>query len=145
MKYATIAALFTAFALAGKKDKKIKELKKELETAKTKEAAPTKETEEYEWTNLFGKGACPTDIEAMESLDYAKLSGDWFAHWTDNPFIEDLVPECHHCKIDVGEDGEFTATEEVQFQGRPFIMEGVTGEIDGATIEAEFFGEKMEL
>lgn len=102
-------------------------------------------TEDFDFTTLFSKGMCPENIKGMENLEYTKMSGDWFLQRTDEPFIPEMLPKCHHCKLDVMEDGAFTATEEVQFSGKAFILENVTGEFDGSSMEAEFFGEKMQV
>jgi len=78
------------------------------------EEMPVTETD-IDFTLLFEKGMCPEGIKGMENMEYAKLSGDWFLQRTDEPFIPEMLPECHHCQLDVTEDGKFTATEEVQF------------------------------
>jgi len=49
----------------------------------------------------------------MKNLDYKRLSGDWFLQRTDESFIPELLPSCHHCQLDVNDFGEFQATEEV--------------------------------
>jgi len=73
------------------------------------------EDSEVDLTKLFEKGFCPEGVEPMANLEYARLTGDWFLHRTDEPFTPSMLPKCHHCNFDVKENGEFTATEEVQF------------------------------
>jgi len=102
-------------------------------------------SEEIDWSKLFTPGLCPENIKGMEGLEYAKLSGDWFLQRTDEPFMADLLPKCHHCQLEVDDDGEFTATEEVQWKNKAFVVENMTGEFEGSKMEVEFFGDKMQL
>ena len=71
------------------------------------------EEEELDWSKLFSPGMCPEGVEGMKDLDFSKLSGDWFLHRTDAPIINEMLPSCHHCQLEVDESGDFTATEEV--------------------------------
>lgn len=119
-------------AVGGKKDKKKKD-------------EVVEETTEFDFTKLFEKGFCPENIEGMKDIEYAKLSGDWFLQRMDEPFVPEMLPRCHHCQLDVDEMGSFSATEEVQFGGRNFIVNEIQGEFNGSTLEAEFFGEKMQV
>lgn len=68
---------------------------------------------EMDFTKLFEKGLCPEGVVRKPNLDYTRLSGDWFLQRTDEPFIPDMLPKCHHCHFEVKPNGEFTATEEV--------------------------------
>ena len=151
-----IALLFASSTFA-KKEVDQKDAK--LDTKEVKEPMPVEDTTlpgdmpveepiaeaEFDFNSLFSKGMCPENIKGMENLEYLKMSGDWFLQRTDEPFIPEMLPKCHHCKLDVMEDGAFTANEEVQFSGKAFILENVTGEFDGSSMEAEFFGEKMQV
>mmetsp|Transcript_11790 Transcript_11790/g.14966 ORF Transcript_11790/g.14966 Transcript_11790/m.14966 type:complete len:219 (-) Transcript_11790:125-781(-) len=117
------------------------------EAAEAKEPVGTSHegSTEFDVMKLFSKGLCPENIEGMQDLEYAKLTGDWFLQRTDEPFIPDMLPNCHHCQLEVNEEGEFTATEEAQFGGKAFIIENVTGEFAGPTMEVDLFGEKMQV
>ncbi len=111
---------------------------------------PEKTTEEgssgeLDFSKMFSPGLCPENIKGMEGIEYQKLSGDWFLQRTDEPFMEDLLPKCHHCQLEVDDEGEFTATEEVQWNEKAFLLENVTGEFDGPEMEVEFFGDKMQV
>lgn len=100
---------------------------------------------ELDFSKMFSPGLCPENIKGMEGIEYSKLSGDWFLQRTDEPFMADLLPKCHHCQLEVEDDGEFTATEEVQWNEKAFLLENVTGEFDGPEMEVEFFGDKMQV
>ena len=82
-----------------------------------------------DFSRLFNKGPCPT-IKGMETIDYKRLSGDWFLQWTQEPAAPELLPACHHANWKVSEDGKFTAQEELRIQGKTFQHERVSGHFD---------------
>ena len=98
-----------------------------------------------DFTKLFEPGLCPEDVQGMEDLEYERLSGDWFLHRTDEPFMPELLPSCHHGQFDVNSEGDFTAKEEVRVQGKIFVTEDISGDFDDFIVEAEFFGDKLEV
>ena len=110
-----------------------------------KEEKSTTTEEEFDFTKLFEKGFCPENIEGMKDLEYAKLTGDWFLQRMDEPFVPEMLPKCHHCQLDVSEDGKFSATEEVKFGERNFIVNEIKGMFEGSTLKGEFFGDKMRV
>ena len=81
----------------------------------------------------------------MEDIEYAKLSGSWFLHRTDEPFVPELLPVCHHGKLDVKEDGTFSASEEVRMQGKVWMSDDISGSFKNGSIEANMFDDKIGL
>ena len=45
------------------------------------------ESGSIDFTKLFEPGLCPENVTGMEGLEYAKMSGNWFLHRTDEPFM----------------------------------------------------------
>ena len=126
------------------------EMKKEIKTSQAEpiveEPVGMKESEfAFDFNKLFERGFCPEGVEGMKNLEYARLSGDWFLQRMDEPFVPEMLPKCHHCQLEVDASGDFSATEEVQFGGRNFIVNEIEGSFDGPTLEAEFFGEKLQV
>lgn len=64
---------------------------------------------------------------------------------TDEPTVPELLPTCHHAIFDVNRDGTFNAIEEVGVQGKTFVAENIEGEFSDYTIEASFFGGKLQV
>jgi hypothetical protein len=91
-----------------------------------------------DWSKIFKKGMCP-EVEGMKDLEPAKMSGDWYIQMTSDYSKQMLPTTCSHVKVDVNEDGTFTAIDENRYIGKDWVAQNLSGEISGDSARIEFF------